>query len=155
MHKLNEYEAEPIDSQLDAAACMPTTGLVVNLNKTRVEKFDNPTHGDVTWRTLFSSDKTPTSDVLLGVADFTPHGVLSLHRHVPAEFYLCLSGSGVVTIDQVDHPISTGSAVFVPANAEHGVLAGARGLSIAYGFAQDSFSDIDYVFSAPTIANMN
>ena len=150
MHMLNKFKAEFVDLPVDATARMQTTALVVNLNDTRVERFENPAHGDVTWRTLFSSDKTPTSDVLLGVADFTPHGVLSLHRHAPAEFYLCLSGSGVVTIDQVEHPMSPGSAVFVPANAEHGVVAGADGLSMAYGFAQDSFSDIEYVFSAPT-----
>ena len=121
--------------------------VVVQLEDQPVEGGNNPVYGDVTWRTLISSDRTPTSDLLLGVAEFAAHGVLHLHRHEPAEFYMCLTGSGIVTIDGVEHIVKSGSAVFVPGNAEHGVVAGAEGLTFAYGFAQHSFADVDYVFS--------
>jgi hypothetical protein len=35
------------------------------------------------------------------------------------------------------HNIAPGSAVFIPANVEHGVRAGADGLKFAYGFGQN------------------
>ena len=104
-------------------------------------------HGTVTWRTLISSDRTPSSDFLLGWAEFPPNGVLHLHRHEPPEFYLCLAGSGIVTIDGCEHRLAVRTAVYVPGNAEHGVIAGHDGLTFAYGFAKDSFADINYVFS--------
>ncbi len=126
---------------------LPQVGFVRRLEDLPIEGGTDPVYGDVTWRTLISADRTASSDFLLGVAEFPANGLLHLHRHAPPEFYLCLSGSGVVTIDGLQHAISAGSAVFVPGNAEHGVTAGPDGLSFAYGFAQNAFSDIEYVFS--------
>ena len=124
-------------------------GFVRQLDGLAVEGGTDPTYGNVTWRTLISADRTPSTDFLLGVAGFPAHGVLHLHRHLPPEFYFCTAGSGTVTIDGVEHPVSSGSAVFIPGNAEHGVVAGENGLTFAYGFAQNAFSDIEYVFSNP------
>ena len=70
------------------------------------------------------------------------------HRHAPPEFYFCLSGSGVVTMDGQPHQIAPGAAVFIPANVEHAVRAGADGLKFAYGFGENAFSEIVYQFSA-------
>lgn len=122
-------------------------GFVVQKHQAPVESGSDCGYGEVTWRTLISADRTNSSDFLLGVAEFPPHGTLQLHRHTAPEFYYCVSGSGVVTIDGVAHQVSAGSAVFIPGNAEHGVKAGADGLSFAYGFARESFCDIEYVFS--------
>ena len=124
-----------------------SSAVVIKLDDQPIEGGDNPVYGDVTWRTLISADRTPTSDLLLGVAEFQAHGVLHLHRHEPAEFYLCLMGSGIVTIDGKEHLIDPGSAVFIPGNAEHGVVAGVQGMTLAYGFAQHAFTDVQYVFS--------
>jgi len=125
----------------------PQSGFLRKLEDLPSEGGTDPVYGDVTWRTLISADRTASCDFLLGVAEFQANGTLHLHRHVPPEFYLCLSGSGMVSIDGVQHAISAGTAVFIPGNAEHGVIAGPDGLSFAYGFARNVFSDIEYVFS--------
>lgn len=150
-----ELKSEIYAFGTSASARIQPSAVVVQLDDQPVEGGDNPVYGDVTWRTMISSDRTPSSDLLLGVAEFKSNGVLHLHRHEPPEFYLCLSGSGVVTIDGIEHPVKAGTAVYIPGNAEHGVVAGTVGLTFAYGFAQHSFADIDYVFSvtAPSLVD--
>lgn len=112
------------------------------------EGGSDPVFGTVTWKTLISGDKTNSSEFVLGIAEFGPGGTLNPHVHAPAEFYLGLTGSGVVTIDGVAHEIAPGVAVYVPGNAEHGTVAGPEGLRIAYGFAEAAFTGIEYVFSS-------
>lgn len=137
--------ADALNDNVPLAAA--DTGFVRHLDSLPVEGGTDPAYGDVTWRTLISADRTPSTGFLLGVAEFPAQGVLHLHRHLPPEFYLCTAGSGIVTIDGVEHEVTIGSAVFIPGNAEHGVIAGENGLTFAYGFAQNAFSDIEYVFS--------
>jgi mannose-6-phosphate isomerase-like protein (cupin superfamily) len=123
------------------------TGFVVALEDQPIEGGFNPVFGDVTWQTLISGEKTISNGLILGVATFPPHGILHLHRHTPPEFYFCLTGSGIVTLDGIEHQIMSGSAIFIPSNVEHGVVAGAEGLTFAYGFGEDAFSAIEYRFS--------
>lgn len=123
-------------------------GFVAALGDQPIEGGFDPTFGNVTWQTLISGDKTQSSDLVLGVAHFPAHGMLHLHRHTPPEFYYCIEGSGVVTLDGVEYLIEPGSAVFIPGDIEHGVVAGADGLSFVYGFGEDSFAGINYRFSA-------
>ena len=125
---------------------------VANANHVPLEGGEDPAFGTVRWRTLFSADRTPTADFVLGVAEFGPQGILCAHRHEPAEFYFGLSGDGVVTIDGIAHAIAPGVALFIPADAEHEVVAGPEGLRFLYGFARDRFSDVVYRFSAPAAA---
>ncbi|MGB3312986.1 MAG: cupin domain-containing protein [Albidovulum sp.] len=108
----------------------------------------DPVFGSVTWKTLISGEKTNSSEFVLGIAEFGPGGTLNPHVHAPAEFYLGLSGSGIVTIDGVAHEIAPGVAVYVPGNAEHGTVAGPEGLRFAYGFAEAAFTGIEYIFSS-------
>ena len=82
------------------------------------------------------------------MATFPANGVLHLHRHDPPEVYLGIEGSGVVMMDGQPLHILAGSAVFIPANAEHGVTAGPNGMKFVYGFGEDAFSGIEYQFSA-------
>lgn len=124
------------------------TAFVAALNDQPIEGGFDPAFGNVTWQTLISGDKTPSNGLVLGVATFPANGILHLHRHVPPEFYFCLSGSGVVTMDGQPHQIAPGAAVFIPANVEHAVRAGADGLKFAYGFGENAFSEIVYQFSA-------
>ena len=124
------------------------TAFVAALDDQAIEGGFDPVFGDVTWQTLISGDKTASNGLVLGVATFPADGVLHLHRHEPPEFYLCLSGSGIVTMDGQPHHIAPGSAVFIPANVEHGVRAGANGLKFAYGFGENAFSEIEYRFTA-------
>ncbi|WP_095588298.1 cupin domain-containing protein [Actibacterium ureilyticum] len=123
-------------------------GFSVNLDSLPVEGGTDPAFGSVTWRTLVCGDRTPSRDMVLGVAEFGPYGTLLPHRHAHAEFYLGLSGDGVVTLGGVPHQIAPGVAIYVPGDAEHGVVAGPVGLRFAYGFAADRFADVTYRFSA-------
>ncbi|MGB5871535.1 MAG: cupin domain-containing protein [Albidovulum sp.] len=148
-HALHVEEIEAAAANVDSAPVSKVNAFTRQLDDLPVEGGTDPVYGDVTWRTLISADRTPSADFLLGVAEFPAHGVLNLHRHAPPEFYLCTAGSGVVTIDGVENHVTAGTAVFIPGNAEHGVKAGADGLTFAYGFAQNAFSDIEYVFSNP------
>ena len=57
-------------------------------------------------------------------------------------------GSGVVVLDGVEHPVTAGSAVFVPGDAEHGIRNTGEGpLRFVYAFATDAVDDVVYRFS--------
>lgn len=143
--ELNEtvlpFEGIPVSLPVSA-------GLRVDSALLPLEGGTDPAFGKVRWKTLFSSDVTQTSDMVLGIAQFDAGDTLEPHRHAPSEFYFGLSGSGEVMIDGVAHSISAGVALFIPANAEHGVVAGPEGLSFAYGFPRASFAEVEYQFSA-------
>ncbi len=124
-----------------------SAGFVTVLADQPIEGGFDPVFGDVTWQTLISGDKTMSNGLVLGVATFPANGVLHLHRHAPPEFYFCLEGSGVVTIGGQPLAVAPGTAVYIPANAEHGVCAGPDGLKFAYGFGENAFSAIEYQFS--------
>jgi quercetin dioxygenase-like cupin family protein len=121
--------------------------LVTHLDDHPIQGGFDPQYGGATWRTLISGDQMNSSELVLGVAQIPAGGVLALHRHPPAEFYFVLTGSGVVTIDGIPHDVVSGSSVYIPGNAEHSFAAGADGVSFAYGFAKNAFSDIEYTFS--------
>jgi quercetin dioxygenase-like cupin family protein len=122
----------------------PTQPFAVNIEQSPIEGSGDAQSGILTWRTLISGDRTPSDELTIGIADFPPHGRLNLHRHAPAEFYFGLAGEGTVTANGVPLAIAKGVAVFIPGNTEHGVVAGAGGLSVIYGFAQRAFSSIVY-----------
>ena len=124
------------------------TGFVTVLDAQPIEGGFDAVFGDVTWQTLISGDKTTSNGLVLGIATFPANGVLHLHRHAPPEFYFCLEGSGVVTMDGQTYPVAPDSVIFIPAYAKHGVRADVGGNKFAYGFGEDSFSAIDYQFSA-------
>jgi len=134
--------SDQLDARFDQAA------IAIDAAAVAEEGWADPAHGGVTWRTLIDADRTPSRGFVLGIAGFGPNGVLPAHRHAGAEFYLGLSGAGIVAIEGVAHPIGPGIAVYLPSMAEHAVLAGPEGLSFAYGFAADRFGDIVYEFPA-------
>ena len=109
-----------------------------------VEGVGDTQSGQLTWRTLISGDRSPSDQLIIGVADFRPHGRLNVHRHEPAEFYFGLSGEGTVVAKGIEYRIAKGVAVFIPGNTHHGIVAGPGGLSILYGFARRAFSEIVY-----------
>jgi len=117
-----------------------------SLEQLPIEGVGDTLSGVLTWRTLISADRTPSDELILGVADFPPHGRLNAHRHVPAEFYFGLSGEGTVIAGGVEFRIAQGIAVFIPGNTDHGVVAGPDGLCMLYGFAQRAFSAIVYEY---------
>jgi quercetin dioxygenase-like cupin family protein len=124
---------------------------VVHESECALEDWSESGRHGVSWRTLLSSDRTPTDSLTVGVADIQPGAPddLHLHRHEPAEAYYILAGTGVVSIDGELHDIREGSTIFVPSNAVHAVgNTGAGVLRLLYVFGVDSFDDVTYVFSS-------
>lgn len=113
------------------------------------ESFPDPSHGEVTWHTLFTQLQTPTSDMSAGIAVCPSHtGHLCNHRHTQAEIYYILEGRGIVTIDGSSHPVEKGSTVFIPGDAEHGIVNnGEEPLKWFYIFPTGDFSEVVYRFS--------
>jgi quercetin dioxygenase-like cupin family protein len=119
----------------------------VKLHEQPVEGVGDAAAGRLTWRTLICGDRTPSDELVIGIAQFPPRGVLNLHRHEHAEFYFGLSGGGTVNAAGSVFRIRRNVAVFIPGNTEHCVMAGQRGLSILYGFATRAFRDVIYRYS--------
>ncbi|KAJ6093065.1 hypothetical protein N7486_008354 [Penicillium sp. IBT 16267x] len=113
------------------------------------ESFPSPDHGIVTWHTLFSTPHTNTSDMCAGIAVCLPRtGHLCPHRHKQAEIYYIIEGQGEVTLDGVKSTVSKGSTVFIPGDAEHGIVnTGKEELKWFYVFPTGSFEDVIYRFS--------
>ena len=114
-----------------------------------VEGWDDPARGAVTWRTLFSGDRTPTESLTQGVAELREGDpqAYRLHRHAHAETYYVLAGRGRLTIDGAEHALAPGVAAFIPGNALHGARAeGPEPLRILYTFAADAFAKVQYEF---------
>ncbi len=127
---------------------MNASALIIRTEEQTLDGWDDPVKGRVGWRTLFSADQTPTQALTAGIAELQPGGWLGLHRHTPPEIYYVLEGSGIVTLDGVEHPVAAGTAVFIPGNCEHGISnAGAAPLRFLYAFAVDSFGEVEYRFS--------
>lgn len=124
--------------------------VVVDENSCEIEGWSDPVRGAVTWRTLLSADRTPTSNMTVGVAEIAPGAPDRIfpHRHQPPEVYYILAGEGVVTIEGIDHPVRPGSTVFIPGDAWHSTRnTGPAVLRLLYLFAVDSFADVRYTFA--------
>lgn len=113
------------------------------------ESFPDPSHGSITWHTLFSYPQTPSSDLSAGIAVCPPRtGNLRAHRHQQAEIYYIIDGEGEVTIDGVTKRVTAGSSVFIPSNAKHGIVnvGSNKSLRFFYVFPTGSFGDVVYRF---------
>jgi mannose-6-phosphate isomerase-like protein (cupin superfamily) len=128
-----------------------------DIQKIDKEGYNDRDHGRCSWRTLISSDRTPSNSLTAGIATCGPRkesqpassgGNLAPHRHYHAEIYFIMSGEGIVNVDMIEHKVKAGSVVFIPGNAEHSV----RNLSLTeelvwyYCFAAESFQDVRYRF---------
>lgn len=130
------------------AAANATQGLKVEWNTLPLEGGTDAAFGTVRWRTIFDADKTPgSSEMVVGIAEFAPHGTLLPHRHEAPEVYLGLEGEATVTISGTPHRLAPGVALFVPGNAEHSTVASPSGARFLYVFPRDRFSEIHYAFS--------
>jgi quercetin dioxygenase-like cupin family protein len=122
--------------------------LVIHAADQPKDGWDDPVKGRVGWRTLFSGDRSPTNAITAGLAELDPGGWLGLHRHVPAEIYYVLEGTGILTLEGIEHQVGPGMAVFIPGDAEHGLRnQGETLLRFVYVFPTDSFSEVEYRFS--------
>lgn len=113
------------------------------------EVWDDPIRGDVSFRVLFSADRTSTSSLYTGLAELPADGWLGRHRHTQAEVYQVVEGRGIVVLENAEYQVAAGSAAFIPGNAEHGIRNTGDGpLRLVYTFATDSIDDVVYRFSA-------
>lgn len=112
------------------------------------ETWDDPVRGKVSFQVVFSQDRTPTAALYTGLSELPPGGWLGLHRHIAPEVYHLIEGNGVVVLDGQEHPVTAGSAVFIPGDAEHGIRNTGDGpLRCVYAFPTDSFEDVRYRFT--------
>lgn len=120
---------------------------------TKAESFGDKSRGNLTWHTLFSKPQTPSDDMSAGVAVCPVEtGYLCRHRHTQSEIYYILEGSGEVTIDGTIYPVSKDTTIFIPGDAEHGIVnTGSNPLRWFYVFPTGSFHDVVYQFSPDAI----
>ncbi|GAB1727853.1 hypothetical protein NU195Hw_g2173t1 [Hortaea werneckii] len=122
------------------------------------EGYNDRDHGRITWKTLFSSDRTSTSALTAGIATCPPRregqprtfgGHLAPHRHAHPKIYFVVRGTGIVNVEMIEHRVEAGSVVFIPGNAEHSVRNESltEDLVFHYCFAADSFKDVKYRFT--------
>jgi len=120
------------------------------INNTPEEGFPRGTDGgDVTWKTLLSSPKTPSNTFASGIARCAAKGGhLKCHRHAHPEMYYIVQGRGILSIDGTDHAVSKGSVIFIPGDSEHGIRneGSEEDLVWLYVFAADKFADVVYRF---------
>jgi mannose-6-phosphate isomerase-like protein (cupin superfamily) len=125
---------------------------LVRAETTPRESWENGAAPGVSWHTLLSADRTPTSELSVGVCDVQPGGKLSLHRHERAEVYHFLSGAGEVVVDGEVIKVCARDTLFVPGNAWHSIAnKAAETLRLFYCFATDSFADIQYTYGDGSI----
>ncbi|KAL4733866.1 RmlC-like cupin domain-containing protein [Aspergillus similis] len=134
-------KTEPIVLNPESISSLPTESFPASNNT-----------NNLTWRTLLSTSPprlTPSSNICAGLASCPPHtGQLSLHRHTQAEIYYITSGRGIVNIEGLEHEVSAGSVLFIPGDAEHGVVnRGEETLDWFYVFPTAGFGDVVYRFS--------
>jgi mannose-6-phosphate isomerase-like protein (cupin superfamily) len=77
------------------------------------------------WKTLISSDRTPTAGITQGIAELrpAPFDRRLIHCHAHAETYFVLSGQGVLWIEDASHTLYPGIAAFIPGGARHATFA--------------------------------
>jgi mannose-6-phosphate isomerase-like protein (cupin superfamily) len=127
---------------------MPPTQPVLRREDEVAEESWNDARGRLSFRTLIDGDETPTDALTFGTATLKHGEWLAPHRHAQPEIYFILSGSGAMTIDGVRHEVSSGTGIFIPGNAEHGISnLGPYPLKFLYAFAVNGFSEVVYVFS--------
>jgi len=111
--------------------------------------WDDSVRGRLRFRTLFSQGLTETAGMTCGVTELGSGDWLGLHRHAPPEVYYVFAGAGIVSLEGREIAVSTGSAVFIPGMAEHGIRqTGTETLRLFYAFPVASFDGVEYLFTA-------
>ena len=122
--------------------------IIVRPQDRAIEGWSNPARGSVTWRTFISGDITASSHMSAGLAELEPHhGELVPHRHAQAEIYHIIEGTGILTLEDVEHSVSAGTCIYIPGDAKHGIRNESDSvLRLFYVFPTDKFSDVVYRF---------
>ena len=102
----------------------------------------------ILWKTLITSDRLASTNITLGITAIPVGAVELKHSHPAPEAYYFLEGLGIVHIDGAAYPVKSGSALFIPGNAEHMVTnTGEETLRFVYVFPLDRWRESAYTFS--------
>ena len=63
---------------------------------------------------------TGVKGATLAIVYINPGEEIVLHSHPEEELYYIISGTGTVTLDDEEHPVGPGSAVYIAGNRVHG-----------------------------------
>lgn len=125
-------------------------GVVIHPDALGWETWDDPelaARSLVRWKLLISRQRTDSEAMCCGIAEIPPRAELVLHRHQPAEIYHVIGGEGVVEVAGVAHPVSTGSTIFIPADAPHrAACTGPVPLRFLFVFPTAGFDEVVYRF---------
>ena len=104
--------------------------------------------GAVTWKDLLGGQGPGGPNMVMGVARVRCGESLKAHRHSEPENYYTLSGRGVVTVEGQAIAVEAGTAIYIPADAEHQIEnTEAEDLLILYTFAVKHWSEVQYRFT--------
>lgn len=145
MAEINTNTESPVNTIAARWMVLSESDIATQYNET----FIDSTNGNLTWKTLFSSGKTPTNSLCTGIAVCPPlSGHLCSHKHAQAEVYFIIEGQGMVKVDGNESKVQAGTVVFIPGNAEHAIWnLGEGALRWLYVFPTDAFEDVVYQFS--------
>ena len=68
----------------------------------------------IRWRTLLSSDSTPSQGISMGTLEISPGASLTTHYHSPLEVYYLTEGEGQLLCGDKIKNIRAGDVVYVP-----------------------------------------
>ncbi len=126
--------------------------IIINQSELEWEGWDDPVidaKSPIRWKLLITGERTPSSGLVMGIAEVPPGTSLLLHHHEPEETYYVISGNGHMQIDDLEEDLGPGSAVYIPPNAKHTVrCTGTEPLVFIFTFARDSFDQIIYNFDS-------
>ena len=71
-------------------------------------------------------------DLTVGVLRVLPGGLDMQGTHTQDEVYAVVAGRGILRLGDVDHPVSPGSIIFVPAGLAHRFHGNKELLTLAY-----------------------
>ncbi len=99
----------------------------------------------LSWRTLTSADRTPSTELTTGVCLLQVDAALPRHHHAQAEVYHFIAGTCSVRVNDELFTVNAGDTVFVPGSAWHEIAnVGDDMAQLFYCFATASFNEVEY-----------
>lgn len=123
----------------------PVRPFVARSEASPVEKWDAGKASGMSWKTLTSADRTPSTELSTGVCFLEVGGALPRHHHAQSEVYHFIAGTCTIRVNDELFTVGVGDTVFIPGNAWHEIAnVGNETAQLFYCFATDSFDQIEY-----------
>jgi quercetin dioxygenase-like cupin family protein len=123
-------------------AVAPGRGLVLQINEGERRVRRNAGKGPFILKVDRQNGGSP--DLVMGYEDLAPGVDINLHRHLVADEILFIhTGSGIVTLDGSEHPVSAGTTVYIPRNVSISARnTGSVPLGLAFIFSKPGFEEL-------------